>query len=227
MSPHSETPAKQKRGPSPPPATAQDPLWRTRRACRKQLRYLFVYPAVYVLMWIFPLVSHCLLYNDYYVHNQIYWLTVAQICSVSLQAAADCVVFSWREKPWRRVPEKHGWSFSPFSLWQCISVRPSAEPAVITRGDEEQSQNGYSLNGLVAGPSSRAASSHWWEAEGKKRRDSIWLGTDTHPDGRRDAIPHPHTTAGSEDVEGERYHHDGRLPDVKNRNDVPFDDDEV
>ncbi|EXJ84633.1 hypothetical protein A1O3_05303 [Capronia epimyces CBS 606.96] len=53
-----------------------DPLRQTRIAIRKQLRYMFVYPAVYVVMWSFPFAQHALNYNDYYVEHPVFWLNL-------------------------------------------------------------------------------------------------------------------------------------------------------
>lgn len=166
---------------SPTQAKPKDPLKRTRRAIRKQLRYLFIYPALYLLMWIFPFASHCLLYDDYYVQHPIYWLTIVSTCMFSLQAGADCVVFSWREKPWRRIPDNS--KFSLHSFRPSFSIRHgslkdrSAVPSIAIAPDEEA---GTADNPFASGTSSRNTSNHWWEAEGRKRKDSVWLGVDSN-----------------------------------------------
>ena len=172
------TPADFKRTSPPKPI---DPLQRTRKAIRKQLRYLFIYPAVYVLMWTFPFVAHCLLYNDYYVSHPIYWLAILQTCSVSLQAAADCTVFSWREKPWRRVPENHRFSFSSTAFKE-HSMRRSTLRTV----DEERA-----VPEPLSADTAHIPSSHWWEAEGRKRKDSVWMGTDRRGTMSPDGFPSP------------------------------------
>lgn len=168
--------AKQSHGEHPKP---MDPLKRTRKAIRKQLRYLFIYPAVYVLMWIFPFVSHCLLYNDYYVRNPIYWLTVLSTCCFSLQAGVDCVVFSWREKPWRRIPPERKMSFqrirSSFTYRGSVANDRSAASSVSIQNNGLGTAQGQGDNRR----SNQAASANWWEAEGLRRKDSVWMGTDS------------------------------------------------
>jgi len=174
-----------------PPAKAKDPLRRTRQAIRKQLRYMFVYPAIYLVMWTIPFVSHCLQYSDYYVMHPVFGVSIVGTCMLSLQAGIDCIVFSWREKPWRRIPEGHKFSVD--------GLRASFA------GHDRQSPNNSRNNSIAAGPDleaggsararasrdpgsghpSRATSAHWWEAEGKRRKDSVWLGTDSSQSGHR------------------------------------------
>jgi G protein-coupled receptor GPR1 len=154
----------------------------TRSAILAQLRLLFIYPVVYVLMWVFPFVSHCLQYSNYFAMHPPFWLTVVATCSLALQAGADCAIFSWREKPWRRVRRNGGRekvardSLRRMSAW--------------TLGRGPIGQSGASAGGGMGGveppPDIRVANkggwkrdSHWWEEEGKKRKDSVWLGTDT------------------------------------------------
>lgn len=155
-----------------------DPLKRTRKAIRKQLRYLFIYPAVYVLMWVFPLASHCLLYNDYYVRNPIYWLSILTTCCFSLQAGVDCIVFSWREKPWRRIPDERKLSFqrvrTSFMSRGSIPQNRSAGSSVSMENSSARTRHEED----TIGRSSQARSTMWWEAEGLKRKDSVWMGTD-------------------------------------------------
>ncbi|KEF52997.1 uncharacterized protein A1O9_10905 [Exophiala aquamarina CBS 119918] len=80
-----------------------DQLKQTRAAIRKQLRYLFIYPLVHIIMWSFPFASHALTYSHYYVMHPIFWLAVVQTAMLSLQAGVDGILFSWMERPWRRV----------------------------------------------------------------------------------------------------------------------------
>ncbi|KAJ9613386.1 G protein-coupled receptor gpr1 [Cladophialophora chaetospira] len=145
----------------------EDPLKKTRRAIRKQLRYLFIYPLVYIVMWSLPFASHALNYSDYYVQHPVFWLSLVSTIMLSLQAGADSVMFSCSEKPWRRVDAS-----SKFSV-------PSLH---------RRSKNLLQRRSIEKGPGSTtepSAPSHpvkdqnptWWEAEGRKRNDSVWLGT--------------------------------------------------
>lgn len=178
---------------------AKDPLQRTRKAIRRQLRYLFIYPAVYVLMWTFPFASHCLLYDDYYVRHPIFWLTVLQTCTLSLQAGVDCIVFSWREKPWRRIPEGRKFSFSSFrESFSLGHKRGSGSSADQIAADDHP----MSPRNTASVASSRVTSNNWWEAEGLKRKDSVWMGTDNATYERRETFAQiPATTPVLEEAE--------------------------
>lgn len=136
-----------------------DHLRNTRAAIRRQLRFLFIYPLIYILMWAFPFAQHALQYNDHYVRNPPFWLAIVSTCSLALQAGVNGVVFSWREKPWRRIDKDSKLSVS-FRFWQSGKDIEEEE-------EEKPSSDSKAEN-----------SPHWWEAEGRKRRDSVWMGTD-------------------------------------------------
>ncbi|OAL40432.1 hypothetical protein AYO20_00168 [Fonsecaea nubica] len=144
-----------------------DPLKRTRLAIRKQLRYLFIYPLVYILMWSFPFASHALSYSTYYVNHPIFWLSLVQTIMLSLQAGVDSILFSWTEKPWRRVDSNSKFSI-PFLRRQSKTLLQRGRPAKQT----------WPSTDAVAMPQPTARQNpHWWEAEGRRRNDSVWLGT--------------------------------------------------
>ena len=136
-----------------------------RSAVRRQLRLLFIYPLVYLLMWTFPFASHCLLYSDYYAAHPPFWLSVITTASLSLQAGIDCLVFSWRERPWNRIESSQDGSWSSIVLGQ-FRKESTGEQASPSRKAEEPP------------PPSPKRDSNWWEAEGRRRQDSVWMGTD-------------------------------------------------
>ena len=140
-----------------------------RSAVQRQLRLLFIYPLVYLLMWTFPFASHCLLYSDYYAAHPPFWLSVITTASLSLQAGVDCLIFSWRERPWNRIePSQHGsWSSIVAGLFRREQHGEQASPS---RKAEQQQQ--------PPSPPSPKRDSNWWEAEGRRRKDSVWMGTD-------------------------------------------------
>lgn len=146
-----------------------DPLKKTRLAIRKQLRYLFIYPLVYIIMWSFPFASQALSYDEYYVAHPVFWLSVVQTLMLGLQAGVDSILFSWTEKPWRRIDASSRFSL-PF-------IRRQSK-ALLQRHCPEKSAPS------TAEPPSKSQplvshSPHWWEAEGRRRNDSVWLGTST------------------------------------------------
>lgn len=71
------------------PATGHNPvvdleMLRTRDKIRRQLRHLFIYPIVYMGMWIVPFISHILNYQDRYFHDPPFILScVSTICICS------------------------------------------------------------------------------------------------------------------------------------------------
>jgi G protein-coupled receptor GPR1 len=146
-----------------------DHLRQTRQAIRRQLRFLFIYPLIYVLMWSFPFAAHALNYDDYYVTHPIFWLAVVQTCSLALQAGVDSVVFSLREKPWRRIDSKSKWSIPIFKGRVVGSIDGSRGQA-----NAASAQSSHTARRDTV----KWNSSHWWEAEGRRRKDSIWMGTD-------------------------------------------------
>lgn len=79
-----------------------DGISRGRDRIRRQLRLLFIYPAVYACVWIFPLVSDVIeLGKDR--NQRPYWVLAASIVSLCVQGLADTIVFCLREKPWRHI----------------------------------------------------------------------------------------------------------------------------
>ncbi|KAI9801786.1 MAG: hypothetical protein M1825_003158 [Sarcosagium campestre] len=75
----------------------------TKRKIRRQLRLLFIYPTVYLLMWIPSFAAHCLQYSDNYVKHPILALDCLSILFLVSQGTINCCVFLERERPWRYV----------------------------------------------------------------------------------------------------------------------------
>ncbi|KAI1142042.1 G protein-coupled glucose receptor regulating Gpa2-domain-containing protein [Hypoxylon sp. FL0543] len=90
-----------------PQHETEETMRRSREKQQRQLRLLFVYPAIYMLTWIAPFVSHVLRYDDVFSYRGRYnlggepmALAVASITSLCIGAAVDCCFFSAWEKPW-------------------------------------------------------------------------------------------------------------------------------
>jgi G protein-coupled receptor GPR1 len=162
-----------------PAAQLQD----TRNAILRQLRLLFVYPVVYLLMWIFPFVNHCLQYSDYFAAHPPFWLTLVATCSLTLQAGADCAVFCLREKPWRRVKRNGGREkvaregFRRMSAWT-LGHDAKIKKGLGAGGGMGGAETPLGFDGPEGEKDGKKRDSHWWEEEGRKRKDSVWLGTD-------------------------------------------------
>lgn len=79
-----------------------DGVSRGRDRIRRQLRLLFIYPAVYACVWIFPLISDVIGFHKDRKDTP-YWILVASLVSLCVQGLADTIVFCLREKPWRHM----------------------------------------------------------------------------------------------------------------------------
>ena len=138
-------------------------------------------------MWIFPFANHCLQYSDYLAAHPPFWLAILVIASLALQAGADCAVFTWREKPWRRVKD-----VAPLSAGHLRKLRRVAwrnrrsENGSTTKGENgdgkgkgREGDGGGERRRGEGGEKEGKRDSHWWEAEGMKRKDSVWMGTES------------------------------------------------
>ncbi|KAL2169086.1 hypothetical protein VTG60DRAFT_6508 [Thermothelomyces hinnuleus] len=98
------TPADPDPDPTPDPIPSKQ--LNNKRTLR-QLRALFVYPLAYIVVWLFPFVSHVLGYDDdsirYRGEGTPHWLFVVSTISLGVQGAVDCTLFLLRETPWRHV----------------------------------------------------------------------------------------------------------------------------
>ncbi|KAK4044194.1 G protein-coupled glucose receptor regulating Gpa2-domain-containing protein [Parachaetomium inaequale] len=124
-----------------PPDPAHDDTLQTNQEHKnkkknlRQLRSLFVYPLVYIIVWLFPFVSHVLGYDDDSIRHGNYhssssssipqngqgqgwdsekrdpphWLLVVSIISLCVQGVVDCVLFMMRETPWRYARGRGFW----------------------------------------------------------------------------------------------------------------------
>ena len=156
-------------------------MLKTRDKIRRQLRFLFIYPLVYIGMWIIPFVSHIMQYDDRYALNPPFALTCVTTICVCSQAAVDCWLFSTREKPWKHIPGMNGEFFSSLKVWTgwkgFTKRRAKAGPgktreemnrearAAYWRRDEEMAQQ--KSEAVAAGlqlPDRREKS--WWENSG-------------------------------------------------------------
>ncbi|CRK12563.1 hypothetical protein BN1708_010560 [Verticillium longisporum] len=121
-------------------ATATDPsgsMARARLKIRRQLRLLFVYPLVYMLVWAVPFAQHVLRWNEP-LRAGPFGLVLASLVSLCMQGAADAVLFALREKPWRHG---HGTARQGAARAQAVAVA-----AAVTRGEgrgECEGEEGY------------------------------------------------------------------------------------
>jgi hypothetical protein len=99
-----------------------------RARIHRQLRLMFIYPIVYILMWLMPFVNHCMLYHDGWASHPLYWLSLLGTICITLMGAVDCLIFSLRERPWEHIPSSDGTFLGSFICWRTLS--PSANSMV-------------------------------------------------------------------------------------------------
>ena len=132
-------------------------LRQRRRAIQRQLRILFIYPVVYMAMWLIPFISHCLSYSDYFAQHPIFAISLLSSFCQTFMGFADVCVFCWRERPWRHIPGSDGTFFGSFVFWKCYgeekwSRRESKAPGHMpSLAEQSQNQsNAQSETGLIA-----------------------------------------------------------------------------
>ncbi|CAM1503292.1 Fc.00g080680.m01.CDS01 [Cosmosporella sp. VM-42] len=108
---------------------------KTREKIRRQLRQLFIYPLVYIIVWILPFIVHLTSYG----RGAPFGMVAASLVFVSLQGLADAIVFSLKESPWRHPQRKR-----PCNLrfWKRNSVQEVALNTNVGRTREEMLLDG-------------------------------------------------------------------------------------
>jgi G protein-coupled receptor GPR1 len=101
-----------------PEKPANTAVQRRRQTILRQLRLLFIYPVVYMLMWVMPFVAHAMSYSDYYAQHPIYAIRILNIVAQCSMGFVDIAVFCWREKPWRHIPGSDSSFWGSFGFWK-------------------------------------------------------------------------------------------------------------
>lgn len=96
----------------------REEMRRRHQAIQRQIRSLFVYPAIYFLVWLFPFINHALNYSDYYAQRPKFWLVLITYTTLSSMGFCDCLVFTLRERPWRHIPGSSGTFWGSLLCWQ-------------------------------------------------------------------------------------------------------------
>ncbi|KAM5345203.1 hypothetical protein ACJ41O_011065 [Fusarium nematophilum] len=144
---------------------------KTREKILRQLRLLFVYPLVYVVVWTLPFIVQLTGYG----RGAPFGMRMASIIFLCSQGLADAVVFGLREKPW-----KHGRVFNVQSLkfWRRRGlVGPDVGPRVgrtreemmvdgrlaRKRRDQELADKKMERQADQSANSSNRAAPEWWD----------------------------------------------------------------
>lgn len=148
----------------------------SRERLRRQLRYLFVYPAVYLCIWVFPFANDLAIFDQSMQKHPSYWLILCSLISLSIQGLADSLVFFAREKPWRHLRggfwESLGLDFVKnlkFSLRK-DSGRTREEmfndsQRARFRREEELELENETRDSPEGRRSPAAGDKHWWDAD--------------------------------------------------------------
>ena len=154
----------------PPPSRREPPdpnraLRKRHKAIQRQLRLMFIYPLVYLLMWIAPFINHCYYYTKQ--ENPPFIVNCIALISLCLQCAVDCLVFSIRETPWRYTAEGHDDSrrtqsietVSAVGMRNMVARNGGADPA-----DMPPERNGVRSFRAQSAPQPRIER-NWWDGE--------------------------------------------------------------
>ncbi|KAF2121470.1 G protein-coupled glucose receptor regulating Gpa2-domain-containing protein [Lophiotrema nucula] len=100
-----------------PQSQAHKNMMHQRSRIHRQLRLLFIYPLVYILMWLIPFINHCMQYQDRWAAHPLYWISLLSTICITLMGTVDCLTFTLRERPWRHIPNSDGSFFGSFLPW--------------------------------------------------------------------------------------------------------------
>ncbi|KAI7545230.1 hypothetical protein KC331_g6344 [Hortaea werneckii] len=113
-----------------------------RRAIQRQLRLLFIYPCVYMILWAIPFVVHSMNYSDRFAQHPITPLVAVNVFCQCFMGFVDVTVFSWREKPWRHIPGSDGTFVGSFCFWRFCFGREWVETVMQRRRGSRVPPNG-------------------------------------------------------------------------------------
>jgi G protein-coupled receptor GPR1 len=131
---------------------------------RRQLRSLFVYPLVYVLIWVFPFVSHVKGYDSPSSSPQP-WLLGLSLVSLACQGAVDSTVFTAWEKPWQHARGVGFW----VSVWSVLEEGGDhvgrTREELIVEGRIARARRQSEMIDEVGGRDTRRNRRQWWDIE--------------------------------------------------------------
>ena len=137
--------------------TATTAMKLRRRLIQRQLRLLFIYPCIYMLLWIIPLVVNIMNYTDYFAQHPVFSIGILQLICITIMTFADVVVFCWRERPWRHIPGSDGTFTGSLMFWRyCFGTqwaqdrRMSRVPSHILDEKDEENENSQTKSGWMS-----------------------------------------------------------------------------
>ncbi|KAI6880206.1 hypothetical protein KC360_g7405 [Hortaea werneckii] len=160
-----------------------------RRAIQRQLRLLFIYPCVYMMLWAIPFVIHSMNYSDRFAQHPVTGLVAVNVFCQCFMGFADVVVFSWREKPWRHIPGSDGTFVGSFCFWRFCFGREWVDAVMRGRGDSRAPSTGFQDPSDMGEKSSSRAG-----LLSSLKRWSISTSKGASPRGSEASVPPPSTT---------------------------------
>ncbi|KAF5017932.1 hypothetical protein F66182_10116 [Fusarium sp. NRRL 66182] len=148
---------------------------KSREKILRQLRLLFIYPIVYVAVWILPFIVQLTGYG----RGAPYGMRLASIIFLCSQGLANAVVFSLKEKPWRHGQAFGAFEFINLKFWKRKQETPDVGARVGRTREEmtldsrfakkrrEQEQAQWQMDRQAGQDARKAArtASEWWEAD--------------------------------------------------------------
>lgn len=141
-----------------PPDGDLPPMADTRHKVRQQLRLLFIYPLVYTIIWILPFVSHAMTWPDDDDESP-YPIVILALISVCIQGAANSLLFSIWEKPWRHV---RGDNVAGFRVGKTAMVGRTREEMMVD-GRIARVRLEVEIEERRRREQARRGSRHWWD----------------------------------------------------------------
>ncbi|RMY72025.1 hypothetical protein D0862_14521 [Hortaea werneckii] len=160
-----------------------------RRAIQRQLRLLFIYPCVYMILWAIPFVVHSMNYSDRFAQHPVTGLVAVNVFCQCFMGFADVVVFSWREKPWRHIPGSDGTFVGSFCFWRFCFGREWVGTVMGGRGERGEAPNGRQGSQVTEEKSNSRAG-----LLSSLKRWSISTSKGPSPRGSEASVPPPSTT---------------------------------
>ncbi|KAI7554566.1 hypothetical protein KC331_g460 [Hortaea werneckii] len=160
-----------------------------RRAIQRQLRLLFIYPCVYMILWAIPFVVHSMNYSDHFAQHPITPLVAVNVFCQCFMGFVDVTIFSWREKPWRHMPGSDGTFLGSFCFWRFCFGSEWVETVMQRRRDSRAGPNGRRDSLATEEKSSSRAG-----LLSSLKRWSISTSKGPSPRGSEASVPPPSTT---------------------------------
>jgi G protein-coupled receptor GPR1 len=133
---------------------------KSREKILRQLRLLFIYPIVYVVIWILPFIVQLTGYGK----GAPYGMRLASIVFLCFHGFADALVFSLKEKPWR-----HSQAFKLINLrfWKRRTREEMTLDSRFAKKRREQEQAEWEMNRQTGQDTSKAArgAPEWWDRD--------------------------------------------------------------